>query len=106
MTDISQSCIDISILLAPIGSSGGLLNALDDQVGALIDVNGTLTTVTTTTKRYYASYSINKKCLQGTTFDMIFGECLQCAEVWNCKNCNDNGCISCDNGKPPVNNRC
>ena len=106
ITDISQSCIDVSILLAPVGSTGGLLNALDDQIGALVDLNGTFSSTSALQRRYIASYSINKKCIQGTAFDQIFGECLKCSDIYNCQNCNETGCISCDNGKPPVNNKC
>lgn len=108
VTNTSQSCIDVSILVAPIGSTGGLVNALDDNVGVLIDLNGNTTTTNSTqaNKKYIASYSINRKCIQGTAFDTIFGECLKCSEIYNCQNCDDRGCISCDNGRAPVNNRC
>ena len=79
MTEISQSCIDVSISLAPVGSTGGLLNALDDQVGVLTDLNDLSLSppptnpVTSSQKRYVAEYSINRKCIQGSAFDQLFG---------------------------------
>lgn len=108
-TFLSQSCLDISIFQAPIGSTGGLLNAISDQTGTL-DLNFTTTVnasgAGTLPRQTLRSYSINSKCIQGTAFDSLFGECLKCSNIYNCENCNDDGCISCDNGRAPVNRRC
>ena len=95
--------------MAPVGSTGGLLNALNDNSGALTLDNGQLVTPSNSSKvqREVRSYSLDSKCIQGTTFDPIFGLCLKCRDIYNCQNCNDDGCISCDNGKAPdSNNRC
>ena len=35
-TKLSPSCIDVSIYLAPVGSTGGLLNANNDETEELI----------------------------------------------------------------------
>lgn len=32
-------------------------------------------------------YSIDKKCLAGTVYDSVFGECLYCYDMFGCKNC-------------------
>ena len=41
--ELTPSCIDVSMFLAPVGSSGGLLNSLSDSQGNLeIDSNGQL----------------------------------------------------------------
>lgn len=82
-TSLSQSCLDISIFQAPIGSTGGLLNALTDQTGTLLDLNGTVSGGPATgagalQRKTLTSYSINSKCIQGTAFDELFGECLKC----------------------------
>lgn len=50
--------------------------------------------------------SINKKCLQGTYFDSTFGECNRCQDTFNCENCDENGCLICNNGKRPSGTRC
>ncbi len=73
VTQITQSCIDVSILVAPVGSTGGLLNALNDQVGSLTNLNDLTGPGVQIEKRFIASYSINRKCLQGTAFDKLFG---------------------------------
>lgn len=39
ITSISSSCIDISIFQAPIGTTGGLLNAFTDQTGLLTNLS-------------------------------------------------------------------
>ena len=106
-TQTSPSCIDVSIFLAPIGSTGGLLNANNDDSGDLVfGTDEEAQQTNTTSRRTLKSFSINSKCIQGTSFDPIFGECLKCREVYNCVNCNDEGCISCDNGDSPINRRC
>lgn len=89
-TFLSQSCLDISIFQAPIGSTGGLLNALNDPTSTLLDLNGTTSGGTTAgvptlQRRTLTSYSINSKCIQGTAFDTLFGECLKCPEIYGCK---------------------
>ncbi len=32
-------------------------------------------------------YSIDKKCMTGSVYDNVFGECLPCKQVFNCLNC-------------------
>lgn len=75
ITDTSQSCIDVSIFQAPIGSTGGLLNALTDQTGVLTDLNASSPSSNATglARKSLKSYSINSKCIQGTAFDELFG---------------------------------
>ena len=34
--ELSPSCIDVSIFLAPVGNSGGLLNSLNEDEGGLV----------------------------------------------------------------------
>lgn len=41
--ELTPSCVDISIFMTPVGSTGGLLNAISDNVGGLmIGDNGSL----------------------------------------------------------------
>ena len=49
---------------------------------------------------------MNSKCIQGTIFDEIFGDCLTCKDVFNCHNCDESGCLSCDSGRPSNNGKC
>ncbi len=51
-------------------------------------------------------YSINKKCLAGTVYDNVFGECLHCKDMFGCLNCDESGCITCDNANMPMGGKC
>ena len=103
-TDRSVTCMDVSIFQAPIGSSGGLLGALSDDPEELTYQEGAEGAEKRNSIRHY---SLNSKCIQGTAFDFFFGECLKCSDVFSCQNCNDSGCISCDDGSNPDSNmRC
>lgn len=51
-------------------------------------------------------YQIDRKCIQGTTFDEIFGECVRCGDVFGCENCDEDGCVSCDDGGEGIDGRC
>lgn len=91
-TQLSSSCIDVSIFVAPVGLTGGLLNSMSDNSNGLTIINGVITfqnTVNPTFKlKQLKQYSMNLKCMQGTIFDKIFGECLPCKDVYSCSNCN------------------
>lgn len=101
---------------APVGTVGGLLNAFNDISPSLtahvLNSQGIppgqakKASDMTLPQQDIKTYSINSKCLQGSTFDAIFGECLKCSEVFGCVNCNDQGCISCDDGKAPTGGKC
>lgn len=78
-TDLSASCVDVSIFIAPVGQSGGLLKSLSDNTGGLIISGGVITINNPAYKMWEVKeYSINSKCIQGTVLDNIFGECLKC----------------------------
>ena len=109
---LTPTCLDVSIFVAPVGSSGGLLNILQTQTGELT-LDGAQVKPTVKNESIpvisgkVTRYSLNSKCMQGTKFDDEFGECLPCKFVFNCENCDDSGCISCDKTKAaPVNGRC
>lgn len=51
-------------------------------------------------------YSINKKCLAGTVYDSVFGECLYCEDMFGCKNCDESGCLTCESGHTPIGGKC
>lgn len=70
--------MDVSIFQAPIGSSGGLLNAFKDLSGNLTLGNSShppnaQQNSTSLERKQFKSYSINNKCIQGTTYDRVFG---------------------------------
>ena len=44
--------------------------------------------------------------MQGTFEDPEYGICLNCSEHFNCRSCNQDGCLVCDNGYLPFNGRC
>ncbi len=72
-TVLTSSCLDVSIYDAPVGNTGGLLQALSDSTSNLvIGANGTLTKAETK-KPKVVKYSINSKCQTGSVFDPIFG---------------------------------
>lgn len=50
---------------------------------------------------------IDKKCIAGYVYDSTFGECMKCTDMFNCTNCDQNGCLTCDNGVAlAVNGKC
>lgn len=51
-------------------------------------------------------YEINRRCIQGTIFDEIFGECMRCVDAYGCENCEEDGCLSCDDGRHAIDGRC
>ena len=57
-------------------------------------------------KPIVTKFSINKKCFTGKVFDKIFGECISCQKAFNCRNCDEAGCISCDDGMAPLQGKC
>jgi len=66
---LTPSCVDISIFLPPVGSTGGLLNTIiDNSDGLFIDENGDLIIPqkNVTKLKEVKIYSINSKCIQGT----------------------------------------
>jgi len=72
-TILTPSCLDVSIYDAPIGNTGGLLQALNnDNTNLVIDSSGSLTAAETK-KPTVVKYSINNKCQTGSVFDPIFG---------------------------------
>ena len=83
VTELSTSCLDISIFVAPVETTGGLLNSLsDEEEGLEIGQNGSVKKKknkrTEVNRKTIKRYSINSECLEGTAFDEIFGECLPC----------------------------
>jgi hypothetical protein len=58
-TSFSSSCLDVSILTAPVGSTGGLLRSIASAKEGASD--------------QIISYSLNKKCFTGSVFDSVFG---------------------------------
>ena len=92
-----------------MGSTGGLTLARNNQIGeAFLDDNNEFQTTSTDTgdSGKLIKYSIDSKCMQGTTFDLVFGECLPCNFVFNCDECDANGCVVCDDGSAPLDGRC
>ena len=72
--ELTPTCLDISIFVAPVGNTGGLLNIFQTQTGELTLINGvpkssvkneTIPVVSGKVRRY----SIDSKCMQGTKFD-------------------------------------
>jgi hypothetical protein len=110
---LTPSCVDISVYLAPVGTTGGLLNALAENLGSLelYEVNnpsasngGSSPQIIQVKK--VPEYSLNQKCIQGTVLDPDFGDCVLCSQRFGCQSCNDDGCTLCDNGKRPVGKSC
>lgn len=76
---MTPSCIDISIFFAPVGTTGGLLNALFDNSDSL---NSDEETSDPLNRNDYSKrlkvpvvtkYSINKSCFTGMILDNTFG---------------------------------
>lgn len=44
--------------------------------------------------------------MRGSILDTIFGDCIRCKDLYNCENCNENGCILCDDMKLPKAGKC
>jgi hypothetical protein len=65
--------LDVSIYDAPIGNTGGLLQAIKDtSTNLVLTGNGTFTAAQTAAPKV-VKYSINSKCHTGSVFDPIFG---------------------------------
>jgi hypothetical protein len=72
-TVLTPSCLDVSIYDAPVGNTGGLLQALKDTSTDLIMTdNGKFSAAQSSTPKV-KKYSINSKCQTGSIFDPIFG---------------------------------
>ena len=74
--------------------------------GGLVLTDQGLFDVETVGKPTIKKYSIDKKCLAGTVYDSVFGECLKCEDIFGCKNCEESGCITCNNGNTPLGGKC
>lgn len=105
-TKLSSSCVDVSILIAPVGDVAGITNVLGGFNVALdnltITQNVNIQTINATKVYEKKEYSIYSKCMQGTFEDIFFGGCLKCSEVFNCESCSEEGCLSCDDGSQPT----
>lgn len=74
--NLTSTCIDISVFLAPVGTTGGLLNAFRDTAD-LLDLGEYGSTSPSTFNigqvKQVRTYSLNQKCIQGTVLDPDFG---------------------------------
>lgn len=103
---MTPTCLDVSIYEAPIGSTGGFLQSLaEDKSGLIITDDGIIQTESSD-RPTVTKYSIDKKCLAGTVYDSVFGECLYCEDMFGCRNCDESGCITCESGHTPLGGKC
>ena len=78
---------------------------LEDNGGLVLTDQG-LFDAQTVGKPTITKYLIDKKCIAGTVYDSVFGECLQCQDIFGCKNCDESGCITCNNANTPLAGKC